>query len=160
MPIRKTDKGWFWGSKGPFASKAKALSVARAAYASGYKEQSDMDAMSEFVCRMLQAVKETHILHLQTRSYAAHQALGSFYPELDEITDGIAESYQGKYGKLIEYAPFDYEALTSALEYMIAMSEYVQETRSKLPQDSELQNEIDNIQNLINSTLYKLRFLS
>jgi len=28
------------------------------------------------------------------------------------------------------------------------------------PQDSELQNEIDNIANLINSTLYKLRFLA
>ncbi len=31
-----------WGSKGPFPSKAKALAVARAAYAHGYKgEQSD-----------------------------------------------------------------------------------------------------------------------
>ena len=39
MPIRKTDKGWYWGSQGPFATKAKALAVARAAYASGYKEQ-------------------------------------------------------------------------------------------------------------------------
>lgn len=160
MPIRKTDKGWFWGSKGPFASKAQALSVARAAYASGYKEQSDMDAMSEFVCRMLQAVKETHILHLRTRSYAAHQALGSFYPELDEITDGIAESYQGKYGKLIEYVRGSYDDPTSALEYMMMLSEYVQKSRDTLPQDSELQNEIDNIQNLINSALYKLRFLS
>lgn len=27
-----------WGSKGPFPSKAKALAVARAAYASGYRE--------------------------------------------------------------------------------------------------------------------------
>jgi hypothetical protein len=31
-----------WGSKGPFPSKAKALAVARAAYAHGYKgEQSN-----------------------------------------------------------------------------------------------------------------------
>jgi hypothetical protein len=28
------------------------------------------------------------------------------------------------------------------------------------PQDSELQNEVDNIANLINSTLYKLKFLA
>lgn len=39
MPIVKKQSGWFWGSKGPFSTKAKALSVARAAYASGYKEQ-------------------------------------------------------------------------------------------------------------------------
>lgn len=38
MPIRHTDKGWFWGSKGPFDTKAKALAVGRAAYASGYRE--------------------------------------------------------------------------------------------------------------------------
>jgi hypothetical protein len=39
MPYRKTDQGWFWGSKGPFDTKAKAIQVARAAYASGYHEE-------------------------------------------------------------------------------------------------------------------------
>jgi hypothetical protein len=40
MPLVKRQSGWFWGSKGPFDSKAKALSVARAAYASSYKGKS------------------------------------------------------------------------------------------------------------------------
>ena len=40
MPLVKRQSGWFWGSKGPFDSKAKALAVARAAYASGYKEHA------------------------------------------------------------------------------------------------------------------------
>jgi hypothetical protein len=39
MPLRHTKAGWMWGSKGPFPSKAKALAVARAAYASGYKDE-------------------------------------------------------------------------------------------------------------------------
>ena len=39
MPLVKKQSGWFWGSKGQFDTKAKALQVARAAYASGYKEQ-------------------------------------------------------------------------------------------------------------------------
>jgi hypothetical protein len=39
MPLVKRQSGWFWGSKGSFDSKAKALAVARAAYASGYKEE-------------------------------------------------------------------------------------------------------------------------
>jgi hypothetical protein len=47
MPLVKRQSGWFWGSKGPFDSKAKALSVARAAYASGYKEQADMSNLNE-----------------------------------------------------------------------------------------------------------------
>jgi hypothetical protein len=41
MPLVKKQSGWFWGSKGPFDSKAKALSVARAAYASGYKGEGN-----------------------------------------------------------------------------------------------------------------------
>ena len=40
MPLVKRQSGWFWGSKGPFDSKAKALAVARAAYAHGYKGEN------------------------------------------------------------------------------------------------------------------------
>lgn len=40
MPLVKRPSGWFWGSKGPFDSKAKALAVARAAYAHGYKGEN------------------------------------------------------------------------------------------------------------------------
>lgn len=37
MPLRNVNGKWYWGSKGPFDTKAKALAVARAAYAHGYK---------------------------------------------------------------------------------------------------------------------------
>lgn len=47
MPLVKRQSGWFWGSKGPFDSKAKALAVARAAYASGYKEDQESAAGSQ-----------------------------------------------------------------------------------------------------------------
>lgn len=38
MPIRKTDQGWYWGTRGPFPTKERAEQVERAAYASGYKK--------------------------------------------------------------------------------------------------------------------------
>jgi hypothetical protein len=41
MPLVKKSSGWYWGSQGPFDTKAKALQVARAAYASGYKSQKN-----------------------------------------------------------------------------------------------------------------------
>ena len=41
MPVRKTKGGYKWGSKGPFPTKEKALAVAKAAYASGYKSKKD-----------------------------------------------------------------------------------------------------------------------
>jgi len=119
-----------------------------------------MAKMSEFICHLLHCVKVTHILHLRTRSYAAHMALGAFYEELDDLADGLAESFQGKYGRLIEYEDMETNYSDSPLEYLISVSEYIQGTRPDLPQDSEIQNEIDTIQTLVNSTIYKLRFLS
>jgi len=44
MPYRKTAKGWYWGSKGPFPTLQKAQAVARAAYASGYKDAENTEA--------------------------------------------------------------------------------------------------------------------
>ena len=37
MPIKQQNGDWYWGSKGPFDTKAKAEQVQQAAYASGYK---------------------------------------------------------------------------------------------------------------------------
>ena len=39
-PIYRTSKGWYWGGRGPFSTREKAVQVARAAYASGYKGSS------------------------------------------------------------------------------------------------------------------------
>jgi hypothetical protein len=39
MPIRKTKQGWFWGSRGPYKSKAAAQKVAKAAKSKGYKSK-------------------------------------------------------------------------------------------------------------------------
>lgn len=43
MPLVKKPSGWFWGSKGPFDTKSKALAVARAAYAHGYKGENNLE---------------------------------------------------------------------------------------------------------------------
>ena len=39
MPIRKTPKGWFWGSPGPFKTRKKAVEVAQAAHSAGFSEK-------------------------------------------------------------------------------------------------------------------------
>ena len=38
MPVIKKADGWYWGSRGPYKTKAKAESAGKAAYASGYKK--------------------------------------------------------------------------------------------------------------------------
>ena len=160
MPFRHTDKGWFWGSKGPFKTKAKALQVARAAYASGYKEESTMDksVIGEFVGTLLHSATITHFMHLKTRSYAQHVALGSYYDEIVDLVDQYVESYQGKYG-IVENYPNVYHSPTDPVKYLESLQKFVAEGRQDLPQDTELQNIVDEIADLINSTTYKLKFL-
>jgi hypothetical protein len=114
--------------------------------------------IGSFFITLLHAATNTHILHLQSKSFSEHSALGSFYEELVELTDGLIESYQGKHG-LVQY-PVEYAkpASTGLLE-LTSLSAYVTINRNVIGNDSELQNEIDSIMNLINSTIYKLTFL-
>ena len=44
--------------------------------------------------------------------------------------------------------------------HLLDASKYVEDERKRLPQDSELQNIIDEIAQLIDSTIYKLKFLA
>ena len=48
MPVVKKNDGWYWGSKGPFATKAKALQVATAAHAHGFKEEGKKSGAMTF----------------------------------------------------------------------------------------------------------------
>jgi hypothetical protein len=160
MPIRHTDKGWFWGSKGPFPSKDKALQVARAAHSQGFKEQNmENTKVADFLSGLLHSVTVTHIYHLQTKSYAQHIALGNFYDEVSDLTDSLIEAIQGKFGIVYGYTLDAGNMSTTALEYMIGLSHFVENGRDDMPQDSEIQNIVDEIAALIDSTIYKLRFL-
>jgi len=161
MPFRHTDKGWFWGSKGPFASKAKALQVARAAYASGYKEEAmEKSAVGEFIGTMLHSATITHFMHLRTKSYAEHVALGAYYDEIVDLVDGVAEAIQGCYQEIIEDYPTAFgNPSVEPLAYILSLKEFVSSMRDKLPKESNIQNEVDAIATLIDSTAYKLKFL-
>ena len=117
-----------------------------------------MKEAAEFVQTLLHASTNTHLLHWQSKSYAEHQALGTFYEELTELTDTLAEVIMGKYGMTFEFSNNYYIPAKTGKQELEELKAYVQEERKELPQDSEIQNEVDNIANLINKTLYLLRF--
>lgn len=121
-------------------------------------------AMGEFAGHMLCTAIAAHFMHWTTSSYAAHKAVGEYYEAIPDLVDGVVEAYQGCYGLVGRFqARMDNprgkgtEALVS---YFQDQKDYVARARKKLPDRSELQNEIDAIATLIDSTLYKLRFLS
>lgn len=118
-----------------------------------------MHEAGSFVLTLLHAATNAHLLHLKSRSYAEHMALGTFYQELPDLVDALAESIQGLTGELLEYPADYYQPADTAIQELEDLQEYVREERKNIPQDSEIQNATDNIAELINSTLYKLRFL-
>ena len=124
-------------------------------------EATQDDPVMQFVMCLLHSVTNAHILHLSTKSYSQHKALETFYTEIGDHVDDFVEAFQGKYGLLTKYTN-DYELPTQPVEYLTYLNNEVKTLRqaSNFPQDSELQNITDEIAQLIDSTLYKLRFLS
>lgn len=114
----------------------------------------------EFILFLLHSATNAHLLHLRSRNYAEHMALAAFYEAIPGLADDLAESIQGMEQKLIEYPVDYYEPADNALDEILALDEYVRSNRDKLPDSSEIQNKIDEIQELINSTAYKLKFLA
>lgn len=116
---------------------------------------------AEFFMTLLMAAPMAHILHLQTRSFAEHMALDTLYKELPDLVDGLIESYQGKYGIVDQYPnQANMPQYGNALEFAVHLNKYVDDTRYLVCDDSEMQNDIDGIVSLLNSTTYKLKFLS
>lgn len=117
-------------------------------------------AAGELVARCFHARTVAHILHLKTRSYAAHKALQEFYDGIVPLVDGFAEAYQGDYG-IIESYPQKFAMSADALSMLNELSDWIEKNRYECcdEDDTYLQNTIDEIVALIRSTQYKLKFL-
>lgn len=115
----------------------------------------------ELMSLLLHSRTQVHTLHLQTKSFAEHMALNEYYNGIGELVDGLIESYQGKYSILKGYKSYDietYKDTGSTVNYLKDLCEKVEELRDCC-KESYIQNQIDEVCELINSTLYKLRFL-
>ena len=118
--------------------------------------------VGQFVSTLFASRTQAHIFHLQTPSFAAHKALNDYYDEIVGITDGLVESYQGKYGIITGYGNIalqEYESCEAIIMFFETLCMYVEKSRTMICQDSYIQNQIDEIVALIKSTIYKLRFL-
>lgn len=125
-----------------------------------FSVEKQSDPVMQFTMCLLHSVTNAHILHLTTTSYAEHKALEDYYTEVGDRVDEFIEAFQGKYGLLHDFTA-DYALPGQPIEYLTYLKDEVATLRrsEKFPQDSELQNSVDEIAQLIDSTLYKLRFL-
>lgn len=97
-----------------------------------------------------------HLAHLQTTSYAEHQALGSYYDGLLGLVDGMIEVYFGCIGKRLNIRIPSAEYINPET-HLKQFKEYVKKHRNVLGSDrTDVQNILDEIIALINKTLYLL----
>jgi hypothetical protein len=95
-------------------------------------------------------------MHLQTTSYARHVALNDYYDRIIELADKWAEAYQGCY-QIIDKYPNDFHLARDPVAYIEKIKDFVDTIRKVLPDETQLQNIVDEIAELIDSTLYKLK---
>lgn len=118
---------------------------------------SKHDNVAVFVAALLNSSTAAHFLHLSTKSYAAHKALGHFYEDILELADKYAEAFQGHYGVIpLEAYPEEFKVQKDAAAYIGNLLKFSQTMRKELPDDTDLQNIHDEINGLIASTLYQL----
>jgi hypothetical protein len=115
--------------------------------------------VGQFVSTLMASRTQAHIFHLQTPSFAAHMALQGYYDGIIPLVDGFVESYQGKYGIITGYGNIalqEYQSCEAIIMYFETLCMYVEKNRVSLVQDSYIQNQIDEVVTLIESTKYKL----
>lgn len=117
---------------------------------------------ADFVGTLFLARDVAHSTHLNTRSFAKHSALNTFYDEVIELADKFAEAYQGKYGLIGPISLMSAKKTNNIVEFLEGQVDELEEMRYKVvdKECTPLQNIIDEIFGLYYSTLYKLKFLA
>lgn len=117
---------------------------------------------ADFVGILFLARDVAHSVHLNTRSFAKHSALNSFYDEVVDLADKFAEAYQGRHGLIGPISLLGAKKTSNIIDFLEGSLKEVEDARYSVCEktDTALQNIIDEIVGLYLSTLYKLKFLA
>lgn len=121
------------------------------------QEYKQSKGVKGLVQKMFEARQVAHNLHLKTKSFAGHEALGGFYEGILGLTDDFVETYQGQYG-LLGDCEFQVGAVDDPVEYLEVCAKIFSIGRDSL-KDSHLKNIMDEAVSLTYKTMYKLKFL-
>ena len=115
---------------------------------------------ADFVGQLFLARDVTHSVHLNTRSYAKHKALGGFYPKIIDLADDLVETYQGRHGLIGPITLHSAEKTGNVVEFLEDSLKKIEKGREEFRDDTAIQNIVDEIVGLYLKTLYKLKFLA
>ena len=123
----------------------------------------NQSAVGEFIGVLLHSATITHFMHLQVTgegSNAKHMALAAYYDGIVDLADSLAEAIQGCEKSIITGYPTMFANVNNEpVEYLESLKSFIATNRAGISTESNIQNEIDSIATLIDSTIYKLTFL-
>ena len=120
-----------------------------------------MEKANDFASLLVKSRSLGHVAHWATDSFSKHMALGEFYEGLSDLMDTFVEQYQGYYGKRMTVAIDKCDLQDDVAGELESHMEWIEKNRYQVCDKGEtaLQNTIDEIVKLYQTTLYKLRML-
>lgn len=107
-----------------------------------------------------QSVVSTWRKHLRTAKYSKHMALNDFYEEMPDKVDALIEAWMGANGKKIKnYENILQSSNMNTLTYLKELRRVVKQGYVLMNGEKELEALLDDIVELIDSTLYKVKEL-
>lgn len=104
---------------------------------------------------------QAHLSHWKTKSYAEHQALGSFYDDLIDVLDKLVETCQGSRGII---GHVDLSCKDESIDIVKLLSEdanWISKNRARLGHGvPAIENIVDELVGVYLTTIYKLKNLS
>lgn len=114
--------------------------------------------VEEFTSLLFDIELNIHIAHLQTNVYEIHIALNPVYQDIVELRDRFIEGYQGLNKTIITGYKITLQEGIVPITYLTSKSEEIEEFRKTI-ESGFLGQIIDDIQELLNTAIYKLKFL-
>jgi DNA-binding ferritin-like protein len=127
----------------------------------GTKSPKTVDSLMSDLLESVTVVHKAHLKITGEGSYAAHKAMGEFYDGIGDLADSLIEGYQGLTESLLDLGPGESPSFKTAKEcvsYLNSIYKKVDAVQAVCTY-SEINNDLDNVKSLINSTKYKLIFL-
>jgi hypothetical protein len=117
--------------------------------------------IEELFGTLQQSVVSTWRKHLRTAKYSKHMALNDFYEDMPEKVDALIEAWMGVNGKKIKsYDNILQSKNMNTLAYLKELRKVVKQGYALMNGEAELEAKLDDIAELIDSTLYKVKELS
>jgi len=111
----------------------------------------------EILQKFFEARDTIHLLHLHTKCFAEHKALGEFYDGWLDLADSFIEKYQGRFNVRIE-GSINIAANTTIVSdvYVRSLYDFLSQVEVTIAGNADLLNIVADMKGIVNETLYLL----